>query len=55
MKKFIIAAAIILTSGVTALSLSRKEEKVAKAQVKVEKSDVDNKSQFIKSDIATAD
>jgi len=56
MKKIIIAAALILTSAVTAFSLSRAENHAEQTKIKTETAGFTNKgSAMPKSDIATAD
>lgn len=56
MKKIIIIAAIVLTSAVTAFSLTRTESKAEQAKIKSETSNFGVKdSSTPKSDIATAD
>jgi uncharacterized protein (UPF0333 family) len=56
MKKIIIAIAIILTSGITAYSLSTKETKTASTETKAETASFTAKAGHAqKSDLATAD
>jgi hypothetical protein len=56
MKKIIIAAALILTSAVTALSITRTDNKAEQVKIKAETSSFTAKdSSMPKSDIATAD
>ena len=56
MKKIIIISGIILTSGVAALSISKKEVRIEQSKLKIEKSDFAMKNMYApKSDIATAD
>ena len=56
MKKVIIAIAIILISGITAYSLSTKENKTANDKIKTEVSSFSAKAGHgQKSDLATAD
>lgn len=54
MKKIMIIAAVLVTTGATALSLSKHEDKSVKAELKIEKSEVARMG-AVKSDIATAD
>jgi hypothetical protein len=57
MKKIIIAAALVLASGVTAFSLTRGENKTEQAKIKAESENfvIKDASSKPKSDIATAD
>jgi hypothetical protein len=56
MKKVIIIGAVILSSGLTALSFTRKDDKIVMNKLKIEKSDFAVKTiNAPKSDLATAD
>ena len=56
MKKIIIAAAIILTSGVTALCITKTGDKPAASQIKIEKVSVAAENNGSpKADISSAD
>jgi len=55
MKKIIIILAVILTSGLTALSITRSENKDDAAKVKTEKSDFTAKTNTGSANLATAD
>lgn len=55
MKKFIIAAAVLIATGLTAVSLTRKEAK-QEIKVKIEKADFSTKTANApKSDLGSAD
>jgi len=57
MKKIIIILAVILTSGLTALSITRNENKSAVANAKIEKADfaAKNNTNSGSANLATAD
>jgi hypothetical protein len=55
MKKIIIIGAVILTSGVTALSLSKKDVKLDQTTVKVEKAEVASHISSDRAVVGTAD
>ncbi|WP_154402459.1 hypothetical protein [Mucilaginibacter endophyticus] len=56
MKKFIIAAAVLIATGLTAVSLTHKEDKQEVVKVKIEKSEFSNKAASApKKDLGSAD